>query len=307
MHHTGAAPRVLAGSVGRLVRRACIDIGSNTTRLLVADCNGDGLSEVHQERVFTRISRGLLAGGVIPPAKIAEVAHVVAKQMGVAQALGAAEVVALATAAIRRAANGGELGAAVRSACGLEITVLTEQEEARLSFIGVARTVSGAPVGALGVVDVGGGSSELIVGQVPDVVHWCTSVSVGSGDLTDALLHSDPPSTGELERARDFIVQAFRDVDVPHAALAFAVGGSATSVRRLTGGVLDEPAFSRTLGLLSSTPSADVARRFALDHERVRLLPAGLLILEAAADRFGGSLKIGNGGLREGALLETVR
>jgi exopolyphosphatase / guanosine-5'-triphosphate,3'-diphosphate pyrophosphatase len=288
------------------VRRACIDIGSNTTRLLVADCNGDGLSEVHQERVFTRISRGLVPGGVIPAAKIAEVAHVVATQVGVAQALGAAEVIALATAAIRRAANGGELGAAVRSECGLEVTVLTEQEEARLSFIGVARTLSGAPDGALGVVDVGGGSSELIVGRVPDSVHWCTSVAVGSGDLTDAFLHSDPPSPGELGLARHHIVQAFRGIDVPHTGLAVAVGGSATSVRRLAGAVLDGPAFSRTLGLLSSTPTADMARRFALDHERVRLLPAGLLILQAAAERFGVSLKIGNGGLREGALLEAV-
>jgi exopolyphosphatase/guanosine-5'-triphosphate,3'-diphosphate pyrophosphatase len=287
------------------VRRACIDIGSNTTRLLVADCNGDGLSEVHQERVFTRISRGLIAGGRIPPAKIAEVAHVVAKQMGVAEALGAAEVVALATAAIRRAANGGELRAAVRSACGLEISVLTEQEEARLSFIGAARMLTGAPGGALGVVDVGGGSSELIVGHVPDSVDWCASVAVGSGDLADAFLRSDPPSPSELERARDHTVQAFLGIDGPHARFAVAVGGSATSLRRLAGGLLSDTVLGETLELLGETTAADVALRFGLDRERVRLLPAGLLILQAAAQRFGVPLLIGHGGLREGALLEA--
>jgi exopolyphosphatase/guanosine-5'-triphosphate,3'-diphosphate pyrophosphatase len=288
------------------VRRACIDIGSNTTRLLVADCNGRGLSEVHQERVFTRISRGVLAGGRIPPAKIAEVADVVAAQLDVARALGAAEVMALGTAAIRRASNGGELAAAVRSACGLEITVLNEQEEARLSFIGAAGMLTGTPAGALGVVDVGGGSSELIVGQVPDSVNWSTSVAVGSGDLADAFLLSDPPSPSELERAREHVVQAFVGIEVPHTRFAVAVGGSATSLRRLAGGLLNETAFGDTLELLGSTTGAEVAQRFGLDRERVRLLPAGLLILQAAAERFGAPLLIGYGGLREGALLEAT-
>jgi exopolyphosphatase / guanosine-5'-triphosphate,3'-diphosphate pyrophosphatase len=288
------------------LRRACIDIGSNTTRLLVADCNGDGLSEVHQERVFTRISRGLLTGGRIPEGKIAEVADVVAEQLGVARALGAAQVMALATAAIRRAANGTELTAAVRSSCGLEITVLTEEQEARLAFIGAAAMLAGAPAGALGVVDVGGGSSELIVGQIPDTVDWSTSVEVGSGDLADGFLHSDPPMPGELERARQHVVQAFVGVEVPRTPLAVAVGGSATSIRRLAGGLLGEAAFAETLNLLGTTTSAEVALRFGLDQERVRLLPAGLLILQAAAQRFGTPLVIGYGGLREGALLEAV-
>jgi exopolyphosphatase/guanosine-5'-triphosphate,3'-diphosphate pyrophosphatase len=288
------------------VRRACIDIGSNTTRLLVADCNGDGLSEVHQERVFTRMSRGLLAGGRIPAAKIAEVADVVAEQLDVARALGATDVMALATEAIRRAPNGGELSAAVRSACGLEITVLTEEEEARLAFIGVARTLVGAPGGALGVVDVGGGSSELIVGEVPDSVEWSRSVAVGSGDLADAFLRSDPPSPSELERAREHVVRAFLGTDVPRTRFAVAVGGSATSLRLLTGGLLNEAVFGETLKLLGNTAAADVALRFGLDRERVRLLPAGLLILQAAAQRFGAPLLIGHGGLREGALLEAT-
>jgi exopolyphosphatase / guanosine-5'-triphosphate,3'-diphosphate pyrophosphatase len=287
------------------VRRACIDIGSNTTRLLVADCNGGGISEVHQERVFTRISRGLPAGGRIPESKIAEVADVVAAQLGVARALGAAQVIALATAAIRRAANGGELTAAVQSGCGLEITVLTEQEEARLAFIGAAGTLSRAPAGSLGVVDVGGGSSELIVGQIPQKVDWSTSVAVGSGDLADGFLQSDPPKPSELEQARQHVVQAFMGVDVPRTRLAVAVGGSATSVRRLAGGLLNAAAFSETLELLGGTTAAEVAVRFGLDRERVRLLPAGLLILQAAAQRFGTPLVIGYGGLREGALLEA--
>jgi exopolyphosphatase/pppGpp-phosphohydrolase len=83
------------------------------------------------------------------------------------------------------------------------------------------------------------------------------------------------------------------------------VGGSATSLRRLAGERLDEEAFKRTLRLLGSTTGAVASRRFGLDRERVRLLPGGLLILQAAAERFGGALRIGHGGLREGALLEA--
>ncbi len=288
------------------MRRACIDIGSNTTRLLVADSGGGGLREVHQERVFTRISRGLLLGGGISEDKVAEVATVVAGQLRVAQALGATDVVALATAAIRRASNREELSAAVRAACGLEITVLTEQEEARLAFIGAARAFKKTPAGALGVVDVGGGSSELIVGRVPNSIDWSRSVAVGSGDLADAFLHSDPPSPSELGRARRHVDQAFRGIRIPPTSLTVAVGGSATSLRRLAGGILDDAVFRETLKLLGSTTGAEVARRFGLDRERVRLLPGGLLILQAAAERFGTDLQIGYGGLREGALLEAT-
>jgi exopolyphosphatase/guanosine-5'-triphosphate,3'-diphosphate pyrophosphatase len=288
------------------VRRACIDIGSNTTRLLVADCNGRGLKEVHQERVFTRITRGLLTGGGISEAKVAEVAKVVADQLHVARALGATDVVALATAAIRRASNRDELSSAVRAACGLEITVLTEQEEARLAFIGAARSLDSSPPGALGVVDVGGGSSELIVGRAPNSVDWSRSVAVGSGDLADAFLRSDPPSPGELERARQRVAQAFHGIEIPSTSLTVAVGGSATSLRRLVGELLDDAVIGRTLRLLGSTTGEEVARRFGLDRERIRLLPGGLLILQAAAERFGADLQIGYGGLREGALLERT-
>jgi exopolyphosphatase/guanosine-5'-triphosphate,3'-diphosphate pyrophosphatase len=288
------------------VRRACIDIGSNTTRLLVADVDEGRLREVHQERVFTRISRGLLSGGGISEAKLAEVAEVVAEQLRVARALGASEVMALATAAIRRASNREELGGAVRTSCGLEVTVLTEEEEARLAFIGAARTIEGSPDGALGVIDVGGGSSELAVGRAPNRVEWSSSVAVGSGDVADAFLHSDPPSPGELGRARQHVVRAFTGINAPPTCLAVAVGGSATSLRRLAGELLDDAVFSRTLGLLGSTTGDEVTRRFGLDRERVRLLPGGLLILQAAAERFGSDLKIGYGGLREGALLEAA-
>jgi exopolyphosphatase / guanosine-5'-triphosphate,3'-diphosphate pyrophosphatase len=261
------------------VRRACIDVGSNTTRLLVAECDGEQLREIHQERAFTRIGRALGRDGAITDEKIDEVVEVVAGQLTKAGELGAGEVQAVATAAIRHAANGAALVRAIREHCGLEVKVLSGEEEARLAFIGAARTLGHVPGGALGVVDVGGGSSELVVGTFPDNVSWSTSFRVGSGDLTEGWLRSDPPSALELRQARAHVAAALK--------------------------VLNAESFTRSLRLLTSSRASEIARRFALDIERVRLLAAGLVILQAASELFGASLQIGRGGVREGVLLEA--
>jgi exopolyphosphatase/guanosine-5'-triphosphate,3'-diphosphate pyrophosphatase len=98
---------------------------------------------------------------------------------------------------------------------------------------------------------------------------------------------------------------ALDSLDVPPAAEAAAVGGSAGSLARLAGMRLDGEAFTKSLRVLMSHPAAAVAARFGLEVERVRLLPAGLLILQGAGERFGVPLLVGRGGLREGVLLET--
>jgi exopolyphosphatase/guanosine-5'-triphosphate,3'-diphosphate pyrophosphatase len=287
------------------VRGACIDIGSNTTRLLVADRESGSLHEVHQERAFTRISRGLQEGGVISEAKIAEVATVVSEQLRRARQLGAENIDAVATAAIRRAGNRDELVDAVRAGCGLEVRILTDIEEARLAFVGAARTLATPVNGLLGVADVGGGSSELVVGQAPDAVRWCASLAVGSGDLADEFLCSDPPTTDQLDRARASVDQRLGGIDAPQPESAIAVGGSATSLRRMAGDVLDDASCGRALEVLASAPAAQLSSRYGLDLDRVRLLPAGLLILRGCAERFGVPLQIGRGGIREGVLLEA--
>ncbi len=230
------------------MRRACIDIGSNTTRLLVAECGGHELREVHQERVFTRIGRSVRENGTIPPAKIAEVVEVVSRQLQRCRELGATDVRGVATAAIRCSPNGDALVAAVRAACGLEVQVLSGEEEARLAFVGAARTLDHPPAGELGVIDVGGGSCELVVGTAPDRVSWCTSFGVGSGDLADDVLRSDPPTPAQLHEARARVAAAIAGVTVPRPAEAVAVGGSAASLCRLAGPQLDADAFARALG-----------------------------------------------------------
>jgi exopolyphosphatase/guanosine-5'-triphosphate,3'-diphosphate pyrophosphatase len=288
------------------LRVGCIDIGSNTTRLLVADRDGRRLVEVHQERAFTHIGRELTASGTIGPEKIAEVVAVVLAQLELARVHGAIAVCGVATAAIRRADNGEQLVAAIRDASGLTVEVLSGEEEARLAFVGGAAMLELPPGGELGVIDVGGGSSELVVGTVPDQIRWWASIGLGSSSLTDLCLSSDPPSAPELAAARSEIATAMAGLDPPRPAMAVAVGGSATSLSRLAGPVLDAAALGRSLDLLGSRPSGVIAERFTIDVQRVRLLPAGLLILEAIALLLRTTPRVGRGGIREGVLVELA-
>ena len=133
------------------MRAGCIDIGSNTTRLLVAERVGGRLSEIHQERAFTRIGRGLAPGEAIAPEKIEEVVAVVAAQLRCAREWGVTDVRGVATAAIRDAGNGHALVAAIAAATGLEVEILSGEEEARLAFVGAAAMLQDALAGPLGV------------------------------------------------------------------------------------------------------------------------------------------------------------
>jgi exopolyphosphatase/guanosine-5'-triphosphate,3'-diphosphate pyrophosphatase len=284
----------------------CIDIGSNTTRVLVAEAKGGRLREVLQRRAFTRIGKGLKPGAEIPRAKIEEVAGVVASHRLLAEQAGAHPVRTVATAAIRGAANRDEFVEVVSDRGGVEVTILEGEEEARLAFVGATRTLGRALDGVVGVVDVGGGSTEIAVGTVADGVSWWASFRLGSGHLADEYLHSDPPAAAELQAMSAHAAGVFGGLDVPQPDAAVAVGGSAASLRRLVGTVLEPETMQRALRELSEAPAAVVSERFALDPQRVRLLPAGMLILDAAAQSLGCPLMIGRGGLREGVLLELA-
>ena len=286
------------------MRGACIDIGSNTTRLLVADRDGDRLERIHEQRVFTHIGRDVRATGRLSQLKIREVCDVVAAQLERARELSTDLVTGVATAAIRQAENGEALIEGIRVACGLDIELLSPAEEAQLAFSGAAQTLGHVPEAPLGVVDVGGGSSELVVGSFPNQVSWFASFSLGSSDLAHACMGSDPPSEAEISRARAQVASEFDGLTAPHPGEAVAVGGSAASLSRLAGALLDAEAFGRSLDVLAAHPAEEVANLFGLEIERVRLLPAGLLILQAASECLRAPLRVTNGGLREGVLLE---
>jgi exopolyphosphatase / guanosine-5'-triphosphate,3'-diphosphate pyrophosphatase len=287
------------------VAYACIDIGSNTTRLLVAEPSGGRLRELMTQRAFTSLGKATTKGR-IPKEKVAETAEVVATQARLARELGAEDIAVVATAAVRSAKNRDEFAAAVEAESGLPVRVLSGHEEARLAFLGATRTFGGPLEGSIAVVDVGGGSTEVVIGTLADGASWEESFRIGSGFLADAYLGSDPPSAIELESVRSHVGGMFEGLEVPPAVHAVASGGSASALRRLVGAELVYETLERAIRILASAPIPEVAKRFELDPERVRVLPAGVLIFEELSVKLGMPLSVGKGGIREGVILDLV-
>lgn len=285
---------------------AVIDIGSNTTRLLVAERNGDGFRQLLSQRSFTRLGRGLKEDGSIPQKKFDELARTIATQVKLAGVLGADDVYAMATAATRDATNGEELVDFISGESGVKIDVLDEHEEARLAFLGATHHLPLAETESIAVIDAGGGSTEVAVGTLKDGVKWSTSFRIGSGMVTDRHIHNDPPSAADLDAARVAVAEMFDEFPFPKVDQAIAIGGSASSLRRMVGNVLEHETMERAIRLITRHAASEVAEEFGLDIERVQVLPAGVMILEDIGDRLERPLRIGKGGLREGKLLELL-
>src|SRR5918996_3868869 len=180
-----------------------IDIGSNTTRLLVAEPEEGQLRKVMEQRAYTRIGKDASKDGKITAEKVAEVAEVVTRQVRLAHEMGAEVIRAVATAAIREAKNRDKVVREIEEAAGVKVEVLDVEEEGRLAFIGATKSLGHPVEGTVAVVDVGGGSSEVIYGTVPGGVREVRSWKVGSGSLTEELLEGDPPSAAEIRSLRD--------------------------------------------------------------------------------------------------------
>jgi exopolyphosphatase / guanosine-5'-triphosphate,3'-diphosphate pyrophosphatase len=303
----GSARRASATIPPDYMLCAAIDIGSNTTRVLVAEPDEGQLRKVMEQRAYTRIGKDAKHDGAVSVEKVEEVADVVCTQVRLAEELGAERIRIVATAAIREADNRDEFSAAVAAEAGRPVEVLSEEEEGRLAFIGATKTLGHPVEGLIGVVDVGGGSSEVILGTVGGGVEEVHSFPIGSGSLAEELISCDPPAPGEILALRDRLAAQFDGVELRRPEQAVAVGGSATSLRKLVGAVLEYETLERAIRVLSSDPAAEVARRFELDPRRVEILASGVLILEQLTRLLGQPLQIGKGGLREGVILEQLK
>jgi exopolyphosphatase/guanosine-5'-triphosphate,3'-diphosphate pyrophosphatase len=218
------------------VRRAAIDIGTVTTRLLVADVTAEGVSEVVRRSVITHLGEGWTETGVLSEAGMARVERAVASFVGKIDTLGVSRVAAVATSASRDAANGQAFLDRVEAA-GVRPEIISGEREAQLTFIGA--TYGGCGDNVL-VVDIGGGSTELIVGtgctkaETHTVeIETARSIDIGARRVTEHFLRSDPPTARELDRAAGWVADELRPF---FGALKIrpremvAVAGTATSL-----------------------------------------------------------------------------
>jgi exopolyphosphatase/guanosine-5'-triphosphate,3'-diphosphate pyrophosphatase len=277
-----------------------LDVGSNSARLLVARVGRGGLRAVEEQKAYLRLGAEIERHGRIGPSKLEEAATVARGFAAAARKAGAEHVETLVTAPGRQAANADELVDVLAHASRTPVRVVGAEEEGVLAFRG-ALALEPDPAGTLAVCDVGGGSTEIVVGVADTAaVTWIRSVDLGSLRLTTACFDHDPPTAGELERAEATAADLLGDLDAPPVDAALAVGGSARALAKLAGPELSVKRLDAALEMTTARRSSKIAKAHALDEQRARVLPAGAIILRRLAAELG-PLRPGRGGLREGA------
>jgi exopolyphosphatase/guanosine-5'-triphosphate,3'-diphosphate pyrophosphatase len=273
-----------------------IDIGTNTTRLLVAEVEGADVRPLLQRRHFA-------APGID---RVEDLVALVGREAAAARRAGARSLAVVGTASLRRLTDGRRLAHACERVGAGELRILSEGDEASLAFHGATACEPGGLPDAVAVADVGGGSTELVVGAPGEGPEWWASRPIGSRNLTERALLSDPPGHDQLAAARNAAARRFAGVEPPPSSLALAVGGATASLRQLCGDSLDRATIAATLKRVVSADSARVGEELRLASRRVRLVPAALVILEAICDLVPEPLRIARGGVREGLALELA-
>jgi exopolyphosphatase/pppGpp-phosphohydrolase len=294
---------------------AAIDIGSNSIEVVVAHCTPEHLDILQDESAMVRLGESVKATGEITPEKRDAALAVLRKYQALADEHGADPILAVATEAVREARNRDTFLEDIRRETGLQANVISGITEAALTFYG-ATSGPGIPPDA-GVLDVGGGSTELITAQQKHIT-WLTSIPIGSGWLHDQYLFSDPPAQDEAAKAQDFLRKYIQGIGVPQPPPALIVtGSSAKSLLKLARQALKVDATSDRLtrkdllgclGLLQALQAEDIAQRYGQELERAKVLPGGALLMLAMMEYLHlDEIRVSNHGLREGILLAYAR
>jgi exopolyphosphatase / guanosine-5'-triphosphate,3'-diphosphate pyrophosphatase len=287
------------------VNVAVVDVGSNTVRLLVARREGSQLVALDEGREHLFLGEDVERDGRLSAARIEEAAECVAGFVHGARGLNASAVEVIVTAPGRQGANGDELVRALVAAGGAPVRVLSADEEGELAFAG-AVDAAGLQPGSVAVVDVGGGSTEVVVGTVDGGPAWSRSLDLGAVRLTARFLADDPPGKRALAAARAEVERHLDGFAPPLPQAALATGGTARGLRKLVGRELGAGEFDAALAILAKRPAAKTAKTFGLHERRARTLAAGAVVLAALQERVGVPLEVSRAGLREGAALALL-
>jgi exopolyphosphatase / guanosine-5'-triphosphate,3'-diphosphate pyrophosphatase len=254
-----------------VTRVAAVDLGTNSTRLLVADVRDEQVDELLRDAVVTRLGEGVDADRRLRPEAAARVHAVLARYRGEADRLGATQSLAVATSAVRDAANGPAFLAAVEREHGFATRLLSGGEEAELTLLGAGVTDEGTLL-----IDIGGGSTELVAGS------FRASLDIGSVRLTERFLHGDPPEPAELRSAAELVRSLLPDLR-PSAAVG--VAGTVAQLRLLLGRLTPD-AVERELARLAALSLAERRQVPGLEPERAYAIVAGALIVAECLRRY---------------------
>lgn len=261
-------------------RVAVVDLGSNSTRLLVADVSEDGMiAELERRSTVTRLGQGVDTTSALSEDAMERVFTVLADYRATIDELGATVAVGVLTSAVRDAANGAAFTAAVRDRYGIAARTIGGEEEARLTYLGA--TSDRPSTEPTAVIDIGGGSTEIVVGA-GSALRFHVSTQVGVVRHTERHLHSDPPTPAELRALREDAATTFAE-QVPRdlgARAGLAVAGTATqSAAMLEADRLDRDALAGLLDRLAALPLEQRRAVPGLDPARAPTIVAGVAIL----------------------------
>ena len=327
-HLTDPAPTCTPPGALRPGRYAAIDIGTVTCRMLVADIDEEGaLHELRREYAITNLGEGVDATGMLKPEAMRRVVDVIARYRAILDACAPADgsdisVVAVATSASRDARNADEFVALLAEA-GVELAVVPGEREAALSFAGASCDFAGERIL---VVDVGGGSTELVAGQAGEMPVQAHSFNIGCRRVTEKFLAADPPSADELERARGWTAAGMQSYFDDLRASGFvpervvAVAGTATSVvavhermaeydsSRVHRFVVERAVLDEVYAQLAAEPLDERRRTVGLDPGRAPVIVAGLVILQVVLDLSGmPSFTVSESDILHGIVLDAAR
>src|SRR5438132_8076489 len=288
------------------MRVGVVDLGTNSTRLLVADVDDGRVDEVARRLTITRLGEGVDERRKLLPLPLARVRNVLSDYRRELEELGAERVLALGTSAVRDADNGEAFLGEVEWSYGFSSRLLSGEEEAELTRRGVA---NGRALGdETLVLDVGGGSTELITARER------VSLDLGCVRLTERHLRSDPPTREELDEAARAVREALPDLSPKDA---IGVAGTVTSLaalelaeydpEKIHGYRISRASVEAQLERLASLPLAERRELSGLEPERAPVIVAGAAIVREVLDRYGlGELEASERDLLHGAALEAA-
>jgi len=299
---------------------AAIDIGTNSTKMTVAEAV-DGVPQIRFERSeVTRLGKGVDASGKLNPDAVQRTLDAVVRFAEEARSAGASTVIAAGTSALRDAANGRDLLDAVKQKAGVEVQIIAGNREAELAYAAVQldRDLWGREeITNLLVFDIGGGSTELILGDAQAIDRY-RSLDIGAVRLTERFIKSDPPSKDEIAAVENAAHEALSQFERPSVTpMVAGIGGTAVNISAVFAGRRDAPIHGSTV---TRAQVVDACARFesmslaqrreipGLEPDRADVIAAGAVILYQLLAYVGAdSFRVSTRGLRYGLLAEHIR